>query len=602
LKNQRILILAVAAVVCFLLTALIPPGCSTVDVELTARANGDGGPGRLACAEAGEGPVPISALGRTFELRRLEVPAGNTGGCRLRIEPFERAGVALFLTDLRISARRGIWNRVWDIDPGRLASGKRLIVTPVKDRLWRITAPDSPPVMVVDLDDHPPVRSLRAGILGWLLFWAGLLLLAARQWGGGRPLPWARLLVYAAALLVIAVLARGHVLSVPPGAPPDELAHLSYVVHLDKDGGRLLPDYGDRKLYTERGARLVRANYLAHPPFYYHLLRPFAPDGDPRLIFSRLHDLRLVNLALGLAGIALFLWVGCREDLPLPFHAAYAAAMAAVPMLPYLAGAVNNDNLLLLAGGLGVYGTVLFLGDAPRGGGLVLLGAGLFIAMLVKATAGLQLIILTGLVLLMRIRRDRSLAAFRGIGLPIFLGLCLLPAAWYLWSFATYGTFIPQFGDTWYDLPDEPVVMGFFAYLRRFFRVLALSFTGILSHESVFHRSLLAGLPLLLLPVLACWGLLRRDGGRERPFFTAQRLAFIALLLMMVFHFTRVYRYHLASGYPGGMQARYYFPLMPAMLMLSLRPFVERLHRPAVRICLGLLIAALAASTIALHW
>jgi len=601
LNHRRVRILAAIAAVCFVLTALVPLGRPRLRVELVGRANGDGGAGRVSCVPERGGQVPLDPIGRSFEHRLVEIPVHDLDGCRLRIEPFSSRGVTLFLTDLRVSSSRGIWNRVWSIDPGRLDPGEHLAVTRVKDSLWRVSAPAGLPMMVVDLGRFKPSVFLRAQTAAWFVLWLGLFLLAVRQWSFGRPLPWPRLLVYALALLVITLMARDHLKKVPAGVPPDELAHVSYVVHLAEDGGRLLPDYGSRKLYTELGARIDHANYLAHPPFYYHLLRPFVPDG-PRPIFSRIQDLRLLNLVLGLSGIALFLWVGCRESLPLVFHAYYAAAMAAVPMLPYLAGAVNNDNLLLLAGGLGVYGAVLFLGESPRRAGLVLLGAGLFVALLVKATAGLQLILLTGFVLLLRLGRDRSLSAFRGYQLPVFLVLCLLPAAWYLWTYATYSTFIPQFGDTWYDLPQDPVILGFFAYVRRFFKVLALSWTGILSHESVFRSPLIGGLPLLLLPVLACWGFLQRNRDGERPFFTVQRLAFLALLLMMVFHFNRVYHYHLASGYPGGMQARYYFALMPCVLMLSFRPWVGRLHRPAVRICLGLLIAALVVSMACFHW
>jgi len=388
--------------------------------------------------------------------------------------------------------------------------------------------------------------------------------------------------------------------TVPYGVPPDEKAHVSYLIHLEETGA-LFPDYGNRFLYSQWGAKLDHCNYLAHPPFYYHLLKPFVPRG-PRLIVSRLHDLRLVNLALGLCGVGLFFWIGCREPLPMFFHVYYAAALTAVPMIPYLAGSVNNDNLLLIAGGLAVYGAILFLRSKPSPAGLVLLGAGLSLALLVKATAGLQLLFLVGLVLTMRLFRDRSVAAFRGYHLPVFAVVCLIPVAYYLWAYATYHTFIPQFGETWYELSDEPVVLSFFQYVRRFFRVLYLSWTGVLSHESVLRVSLVSALPLLLPLGLALWAFFLREKRGGSPFFTVHRLALVGLLLMMAFHFTLVYRYHLSSGYPGGMQARYYFPLMPCVLMLSFRPFANGLHRPVVRICLAVLVAGLVASGIWFYW
>ena len=86
------------------------------------------------------------------------------------------------------------------------------------------------------------------------------------------------------------------------------------------------------------------------------------------------------------------------------------------------------------------------------------------------------------------------------------------------------------------------------------------------------------------------------------PFVFAFVLGLSFLLLMMVFHFTRVYRYHLTSGYPGWMQARYYLPLMPCVLMLSFRPFADRLHSLPVRVCLRLLAAGLVAGSIWFYW
>ncbi len=409
-----------------------------------------------------------------------------------------------------------------------------------------------------------------------------------------------RVLVYTAALLLVGIQGWKSMETVPYGVPPDEKAHVSYLIHLDETG-RVFPDYRSRYLYSERGAKLDHRNDLAHPPFYYHLLKPFVPHG-PRLIVSRFHDLRLVNLALSLCGLALFFWVGCREPLPLAFHVYYAAALSAVPMIPYLAGSVNNDNLVLLAGGLAVLGAILFLQPKARPAGLVLLGAGLCLAMLVKATAGLQVLFLAGLVLALRVRRDRSLTAFRGFQLPVFAGLCLVPLAYYLRAYALYRTFLPQFGDVWYEVPKNLVVLSFFPYLRRFFRVLYLSWTGVLSHESVFHESFITALPLVLPLVLAVWAFFLREKKEEGPFFTVHRLALVGLALMMVFHFTRVYRYHLVSGYTGGMQARYYFPLIPCALMLSFRPFVHGLQRPVVRITLAMLVAGLVASGIWFYW
>lgn len=605
MNRRRIFFLVVAATVCFAITSLIPFGRQPLRVELNARANGDSGPGTIAWA-AGDDPFsarnsfPLNPVPDTFQLQVVELPVADPSACRLAIEPVDQEGVALFVSDLRISCRSGFLTRLWAIDPAQLAPSERLNLEQVKPGLWRLTAPAGVPRITVDLTGLEPVSFLRAETAAWFLFWAALVLLIIGLSRSPEPIPPARILVYAAALLLIACQGWSTMQTVPYGIPPDEKAHVSYLIHLEEIG-RLFPDYHNRFLYSEQGAEMDHRNYLAHPPFYYNLLKPFVPQG-PRLIVSRLHDLRLVNFALALCGVALFFWIGCREPLPMAFHIYFAVSLAAVPMVSYLAGSVNNDNLLLIAGGLSVYGAILFLQSKPRPAGLILLGAGLSLALLVKATAGLQLLFLVGMVLTLKIIRDRSIAAFRGYRLLVFVIICLIPMAYYLWSYATYQTFIPQFGHTWYEFPEEPVILSFFQYVRRFFRVLSLSWTGILSHESVLHGSLFSALPLLLPLGLALWAFFLREKRTESVFFTVHRLALAGLLLMMVFHFTTVYRYHLASGYPGGMQARYYLALMPSVLMLSFRPFALSLHRPLVRICLTVLVAGLMASGVWFYW
>jgi hypothetical protein len=605
LNRRRIIFLVLAAAVGFCLTAAIPVGRPSLRVELNARVTDDSGPGTIAWAVGDEpftsqSSLPLKPVTKRFQLQVVELPAADPAACRLAIEPLGREGAALFLRDLRITCRSGLLTRLWSIDPARLAPSERLELHQVKPGLWRLSAPEGVPLISLDLAGLEPLSFLRAETAAWFLFWAALVLLTIGLSRAAEPIPPARLLIYAAALLLIAVQGWGTMRTVPYGSPPDEIAHVSYLTHLE-EGGRIFPDYHGRFLYSEQGTELDHRNYLAHPPFYYDLLKPFVPRG-PRLIVSRLHDLRLVNLALALCGVALFFWIGCREPLPLAFHAYYAAALSAVPMVSYLAGSVNNDNLLLIAGGLAVYGAVLFLQPEPRPAGLVLLGAGLSLALLVKATAGVQLFFLVGLVLTLRVIRDRSTSAFRGFHLPVFILLCLVPAAYYLWAYAAYHTFIPQFGATWYELPERPVTLSPLLFVRRFFRVLYLSWTGILSHQSLFRVSLVSALPLLLPLGLAAWGLLLGEQTEKRPFFAVHRRALVSLLLLMVFHFTMVYRYHLSSGYPGGMQARYYFPLMPCVLMLSFRPFANSLHRPVARICLALLAAGLLASGIWFYW
>ena len=395
----------------------------------------------------------------------------------------------------------------------------------------------------------------------------------------------ARRAIYAAAFVAIGAQGFYYATHVPYGIPPDEVAHVSYVVHL-QETGRLLPDYERRYLYLTDGTKTDRLNHLSHPPFYYHLLRPFIPR-DPAAIMPCVTRLRLLNLLIALLGVGLFFAVGARrKGLPLAFHLYYAAAMTAVPMLPYLAGSVNNDNLVLLGGGLAVWGAMLLVAESPPAPrGLLYLGAGLTLSMLTKATAGLHVLLFSGLILGYRLWKDRGPAVLRTWHLVATAAVLLIPLVYYATVYREHGTFAPDYGTLGYQPADPPVIYGFVRYVGHFVYMLAASWTGIFSHRNVLKYSWFETWPLLIPVALAGLGLFwrERQGAVEESderFFAILRMAVVAGLLFMAVHFVWVYAEHQIRGYPGGIQARYYFALMPPALMLSFRPWLSRACRP----------------------
>jgi hypothetical protein len=130
----------------------------------------------------------------------------------------------------------------------------------------------------------------------------------------------------------------------------DELAHLSYVTQLSIMG---MPKIGAASMLlldpALSGHFTSQPNYLNHPPAYYYGLGFFLPaSGWPTGHTVLL--LRAVNVLLSVLMVGCALAIGLLRRLEVPLFALYGAMIVLVPVLPYLGGAINNDNLAILGG------------------------------------------------------------------------------------------------------------------------------------------------------------------------------------------------------------------------------------------------------------
>jgi len=130
----------------------------------------------------------------------------------------------------------------------------------------------------------------------------------------------------------------------------DEVAHASYIAHLQQSGERW-PAFEDMRMLDPSSFQFTgQANYLNHPSPYYLLLARIGPhlEGHPEAILVH----RLLNVALGAIGLAALLAIGLVAKLPPPALYAYIVPLAAIPVLAPLAGAINNDNAAFAGGGI----------------------------------------------------------------------------------------------------------------------------------------------------------------------------------------------------------------------------------------------------------
>ena len=367
---------------------------------------------------------------------------------------------------------------------------------------------------------------------------------------------------------------------VPPGVPPDEPVHVSYVAWLEETGA-CLPRYEEMHLLEADGRFGAQPSYLAHPPAYYHLLRGLArvTGGVPAGTLERAtRRLRALSAPLFAAAAALFLWLGFRRAAPIPAHALYAATIATVPPLAFVGSAVNNDVLAFLAGGLALLGLARLLEGRAGATTGALVGSGLALALLSKATAGLLALLAVAAALAFArraVRWERDA--------PFLLALApwlLLPALHYVPILLRYGTPVPSLDvvdpeafarSAFVDAPGASR-LAVVPWAMKLLKVFGSTWLSLIAHVWLPVGSLptLAGPALAAL--LAALGLLRgrrADGSDDAPLDDLIRAGAVALAATLLVNLAWARDGYVATGRLGGLHARYYLPLLPVLALAA---------------------------------
>ncbi|UCC39466.1 MAG: hypothetical protein JSV96_17050 [Candidatus Aminicenantes bacterium] len=357
--------------------------------------------------------------------------------------------------------------------------------------------------------------------------------------------------------------------------PPDEPTHISYICHL-KTTSSILPDFEKFVLYSESGDKTNRPITLAHPPFYYHLMKYFAPE-NPKDIMREFKRLRYVNIAISSIGVLICFFLCFRINLPLSFHILYSISLISIPMLSYLAGSVNNDNLAFVGGSIALLGGVYLLEN--RKIAFYLLGMGVLISLLTKATAGLQVLIFFFIIFCYWVWSNKRLNF--SIHMIFLIFSVILPLIYYILMKFLYGTVLPR-GQGDIALPSRYV--NTLEYINHFFVNLWTSWSSIKSHHSIVRHSIFDTYPYLIVLILSIFGLLfiyqnsisLKINKNIKNIFIVSKIGFVSLAIFMVVHFIRAYMEYLDIGYLGGLQARYYFPLISSVFILAYLPLLGK--------------------------
>jgi hypothetical protein len=360
----------------------------------------------------------------------------------------------------------------------------------------------------------------------------------------------------------------------------DEVAHASYVAHIQHSGDAW-PNLTAMRLIDPRTFQFTdAANYLNHPPPFYDLLAVLGPrlEGRPPALLAH----RLIDVAIAAIGFAALLGLGLAARFPRHEFYAFAVPLACIPVLVPIAGAVNNDNLAFLGGAVATLGAWQLVAT-DRASWLVIALLGLIAASWAKLTGLLLIGPMLGAVIAYLLWRQRlSWSAL----MPIALVFALAAAPYIIYA-VQYGSPTPQTPAQiallqdgartagWADLPRK----SFPAYIVYFVIAFVADWMPALGERNVLQYAMLA-IPVAALGC-ALTGIalsLRRLWRRHETALDAVVIAgTLALVATFAIHVTYSYSRHLATGWLMDAYPRYYLPLAAIVPLagLSLLAAVE---------------------------
>jgi hypothetical protein len=374
----------------------------------------------------------------------------------------------------------------------------------------------------------------------------------------------------------------------------DEVAHASYIAHL-QHSGETWPAFADMRMLDPSTFRFTgEANYLDHPSPYYLLLAPLGPDleGHPEAILAH----RLFNVAFAAIGLAALMAIGLVARLPRLTLYAYIVPLACIPVLAPLAGAINNDNAAFAGGAIATLAALQLLATGSRASLLAALG-GVIVASWAKFTGLLLAGGLVAGVLLWLLWRGRLHSRWI---MPVAIA-ALLASAPYVALLAQYGSPTPRTAGEIAMIKtgaltagwDRAERMGPAAFAAHFVSEFVLEWMPTLKPRNALNYAALA-IPIAA-ALCAFAGILaavrRIAYGKEDPFDIVIAAGALAFAATFVIHGIFSYQLHTEFGWMTTAYPRYYLPLAAVIPLAGLALLGALKHPSGRAILVGFLIA-----------
>jgi hypothetical protein len=365
----------------------------------------------------------------------------------------------------------------------------------------------------------------------------------------------------------------------------DEVAHASYIAHLQRTG-ESWPAFADLRMLDPSNFRFTgEANYLNHPAPYYLLLARLGPtlEGHPEGIL--LH--RLLNVALAAIGLAALMAIGLIARLPRLQLYALIVPLACIPVLAPLAGAINNDNAAFAGGAIATLAVFQLLTTGSRSWLLAALG-GALVASWAKFTG---LLLAGGMVagaLLWLMWRGRLPARWIA---PIAIA-ALLAGAPYIALLAQYGSPTPRTPGEIAMIKTGALAMGWDSAPRMTPVSFAIHFVSEFVREwmpTLKPRSALNYAALAIPIVSALFALggilvagLRIAHRKESPLDIVVVAGALAFAVTLLLHAIFSYKLQIDFGWLTTAYPRYYLPLA-AVVPLAGLSLLGAIKQPRLR-------------------
>ena len=365
----------------------------------------------------------------------------------------------------------------------------------------------------------------------------------------------------------------------------DEVAHASYVAHL-QHSGQTWPAFEDMRMLDPSSFGFTgEANYLDHPSPYYVLLARIGPtlEGHPEAILLD----RLFNVVLVAIGLAALMAVGLVAKLPRLSLYAYIVPIVGIPLLAPLAGAINNDNAAFAGGGIATLAAFQLLSTRSRAWLMAALG-GVILASWAKFTALLLVGGLVGGVLLWMLWHGRLPS--RWVGLIAIAAL--LAVAPYVALFVQYGSPTPRTPGQIALIKSGALAIGWasaermtpVSYAAHFVSEFVVEWMPTLKQRNALNY---AALTIPITAALCAFGgflvavqrIAYEKAGPLDVVVAAGILAFAATFLI---HGIFSYELHAEFGWQTSAYPRYYLPLAAAFPLAGLS-LLGAIQQPSAR-------------------
>ena len=336
---------------------------------------------------------------------------------------------------------------------------------------------------------------------------------------------------------------------------PDETAHIAYIQQIV--AGSLLPDYTPR----------VGGGYLNHPALYYTTLGLIA-----RLLsvfgIGVSTTLSGVNYVLGL-GASLLLYAFARLLTP-NFIGALTAALCAitVPLFSYMYTGVNNDNLGIVLVFLTAFCCSRFYQDHDVKWFAYAVAVTL-LALLTKLTSFVQAsaFLLPAVFMLLRAAPITNAKAIAKVPAVWVTGGLVI--VYFGYVIGVYGEPFPH-AESYLELAKRQAphsfateAMSFSDYVRFFFYKMRVRSSGVSSHVSYYYTTdpwsfwtVAYATSLAIVGVAAI---------QKSTRWVAVSLL-VSLAVFTSAHVGKAYLTHRHTFYVGGLQIRYYLPLLTLLV------------------------------------